>query len=244
MKRYKDVSGNEKMNFKNIDLAVKDVDLSKRTVIGYANTFNFKDTDGDITQTGAFSKTILENGPDGKNRIFHLWQHRASEILGKPVKLSEDDTGLLFETPIRPGKFGDDILQMYQEKILTEHSIGYSVMKSRFDQTLNANLLLELKLYEFSTVTWGANEMSKIVDIKSGDKENKVKGRIQRIMKAMKDGKYSDDTFELLTIELKTLESYMLELVKQPVENPLHEPDTTAEIVKAIRDFKITFKNN
>lgn len=243
--RYKNDSDHEKMNFKNIELAVKDVDLAKRTIVGYANTFNFKDSAGDITQPGAFSKTIAESGPAGKNRIFHLWQHDSTQIIGKPTKLEEDSVGLLFETPIRSGKQGDDILTMYNEGLLTEHSIGYNVVKSRYDQALDANLLIELKLWEFSTVTWGANEQSLLVGLKSAEKENRVKERIQKILKAMRDGKYSDDTFELLTIELKILENMMLEIIKQPDEKPLEkEPESTADIIKAIRDFKTNLKTS
>ncbi len=231
------------MLFKSISQgAIKDVDLSKRTITGYANTFNFKDSDGDITQPGAFSKTIQENGPGGKNRIFHLWQHTTDQILGKPLTLTEDENGLLFESVLRTGKLADDVLQMYQEGILTEHSIGYRTIKARWDEEQLANLLVELKLYEFSTVTWGANEMSVLTGIKKNEKENIIKQRINKLAKALKDGSYSDETMTLLNIELKQLEQIFIDGLKQPEKaDTRQEPEAPTTDFKAINEVMQNF---
>src|SRR6056297_3427321 len=70
---------------------VKDVDVERRMIEGYYSVFDYKDSDGDIITPGAYTKTIKENGPSGKNRIMHLYQHDPLTVLGKPSMLVEDE---------------------------------------------------------------------------------------------------------------------------------------------------------
>jgi hypothetical protein len=58
-----------------------------------------------------------------------------------------------------------------------------------------------LKLWEGSTVTWGANERAQITGMKGNNPDELLK-RIDRIEKAMRNGTYTDETFELLQIEI------------------------------------------
>ena len=48
------------------------------------------------------------------------------------------------------------------------HSFGFEVKKNFYDKELNANILKELRVWEFTTMTtWGANELALQVDAKS-----------------------------------------------------------------------------
>ncbi|RZL54978.1 MAG: hypothetical protein EOO93_19610, partial [Pedobacter sp.] len=77
------------------------VDVESRIISGYASAFNSVDSDGDVIVKGAFTKTLQENGVESLNpRIFHLYQHNISQVLGRPLILKEDDYGLYFETKI------------------------------------------------------------------------------------------------------------------------------------------------
>ena len=62
---------------------LKDIDATGRTVQFYGSAFGNEDSDGDIIMPGAYTKTILENGPGSRQpRIKHLQQHDPRRILG------------------------------------------------------------------------------------------------------------------------------------------------------------------
>ena len=231
---------------------VKDVDTEGRTVTGYFSTFNFKDSDGDIIVPGAFTKTIQERGPVGKNRIFHLWQHRSDMILGKPTVLMEDAKGLYFETTFAKTALGNDALQLYLDGILNEHSIGFNVIQHERNEDEDTTLIKEVRLWEGSTVTWGANEntyatgvkelyiddnrpITELTNMEYIQVKTQLSERIARIMKALQKGKYTDDTFELLQYELAAIETAIKSL--RPDEPP--EP-TDEQLIEA---FKKGFNN-
>ena len=49
------------MNFKQLSYDLKELDESKGVVTAYANAYDFKDSDGDISAQGSFDKTVKEN---------------------------------------------------------------------------------------------------------------------------------------------------------------------------------------
>ena len=49
------------MKFKQQSIEVKDLDDSKGIVVAYANAYDYKDSDGDISARGSFDKTVNEN---------------------------------------------------------------------------------------------------------------------------------------------------------------------------------------
>lgn len=188
---------------------IKEVDLSKRIIMAYASIFNNVDSGGDRILPGAFAKTISENGPTGKNRIMHLWQHDREEILGKPSVIKEDETGLYFETKLIDTELGNDALKMYQEGILTEHSIGYNTVKAEWSKQPGEEgvyNLLELRLFEVSTVTWGMNDQARYVGNKS---QQELIERIEKLQKAMYSDTYTDETFKRIEAELKQIETIL-----------------------------------
>lgn len=204
---------------KDTTLEVKDVDSVKGIVQGYFAAFNNVDTDGDIIIPGAFKKTIEENGPNSsKPRIKHLFMHRPTKLVGKLLDLKEDDNGLFFESQMTRTPLGKDVLQLYQDGILTEHSIGYNIIKKEVDNENETQNLIELKLWEGSVVTWGANEETPVIGIKSTTKEE-TNNDIEKIIKALHDGNYTDETFVLLEIQLKQLQQQVASLEnKEPAK--------------------------
>lgn len=198
-----------KIQYKNIDagISVKDVDLSKRTVTGYFAAFGTeKDSDGDIISPTAFSKTLRERGTEStKSRIVHLYQHQYDKVLARPSVLKTDSTGLYFESKIANTTLGNDVLTLYQEGILTEHSIGFQVVKSEYDEQLEANVLKEVKLWEGSTVTWGANENTPYLGAKSMLSPNLFKEQLEGIYKKLKRLNVSDETYAEIEIGLAQL---------------------------------------
>lgn len=224
---------------------VKDVDAKQGIVTGYFSVFGNKDSDGDIILPGAFTKTIKENGPgSGKQRILHLLQHEPTMPLGKPHVLTEDAKGLYFESKISGTSYGRDTLKLYEDGVLTEHSIGYKVVKN--EPKDDANYLHELRLWEGSTVSWGANMEALVTGIKAEDKEavyDKLIKKLEALSYAVK-GNYTDDTLIQLEIAIKQIQQLILSLadLEKPVITTsavVPEPKKETDVVSIIRGFKL-----
>jgi uncharacterized protein len=196
--------------------AIKDVDTKTGTVTGYFSIFGNVDSDGDMIMPGAFTRTLNNN----YKRVKHLNQHRSYEPLAATTKgnltVAEDQKGLYFESKITPTTYGKDVIMLYQDGVIDEHSIGYEVVKEQ--KAKNYNELLELKLWEGSTVTWGANSEATTESIKSLSKEQAI-SKMSGILKALKHGKYEqEEIFEMLELHFKQLEQHILDLSTSPAK--------------------------
>lgn len=187
----------------NFEFSVKDVDTKQGIVTGYFSAWNL-DSDGDMIEKGAFSKTINERGPQStKPRIQHLYNHDPYKPIGRINKLIEDDKGLYFESQMSKSQMGQDVLKLYDEKIITEHSIGFQTINQT--QENGYNKITEIKLWEGSAVTWGANENTPLTGIKSeiqiNEKQKSLSDRLYKIASILRKGNLTDQTFLKLEIE-------------------------------------------
>lgn len=149
-----------KKELKQMPFEVK-IDATKRTIQGYASTFGNKDFVDDIVMPGAFKKTIQERG----SQVKLLWQHY--DPIGKAIHMEEDSKGLYVEAYVSNTTQGNDALELAQDGVIDKFSIGYEVIKDEYDAGQKARLLKELKLHEFSMVTFPANEEAGITGVKS-----------------------------------------------------------------------------
>jgi len=232
---------NEFMLYKDLnDGAVKDVDTVTGTITGYFSIFGNKDSDNDIIMPGAYKKTLKENGPGSdKPRILHLYMHDSMSPLAKPSILKEDKKGLYFESKISHTSLGKDVIQLYQDKVLTEHSIGYQIVKREVDEREDVQKLTELKLWEGSTVSWGANMEAMVETVKSaGTKDKKTWDKLLLMMDALDTalkGNYSDDTARQLEIQFKQLQQHIISLTRKEPEESTLDPVksvTSEELMK------------
>jgi len=138
------------------------VNLEERTFEGYASTFGNVDQVGDIIMQGAFTKTIQERFPKGDIKI--LWQHY--EPLGMPIEIREDENGLYVKGRISKTALGDDALELMRDGVVNRMSIGFSIVKADFDDQTGNRIIREVKLWEFSPVTFPANEQAVITAVK------------------------------------------------------------------------------
>lgn len=212
--------------------AIKDIDVKSRIVTGYLSAFGNVDSDNDIIEKGAFSKSINERFND----IFYLQQHDWSKPLGKFKKLVEDDKGLYFEGEIINTSFGEDQLKLYEAGIVKEHSIGFSTVKSEKGAN-GVRHIREIKLYEGSAVTLGANSSTPFLGFKSS--VNEVKDLYKKILKAHKDGSFTDETHGLFEIALKQFEAQIIEEYKstQEIQEPVQTTQETIlepQVIKSI----------
>jgi HK97 family phage prohead protease len=195
------------MIYKNISQGIiEDVDDVKGIVTGYFSAFNNIDSDGDVIVSGAYKKTVAENGPMGRNRIMHLLQHNPLMPLGKPTELMEDAKGLRFTSKITETSYGKDVIKLYAEGVFNEHSVGFEIIKA--DNKAGYREIREIKLWEGSTVTWGANPNTPIESMKSWDKP-KSEEMLAKFCNILRNGDLTDESMIQLEIGLKQLENHL-----------------------------------
>ena len=139
----------------------------QRKFSGYANTFDHKDRAGDITQQGAFAKSIKEHIASNTKPLM-LMHHDTSRPVGVWEKLVEDAKGLYVEGRLTKGvRDADEAYALLKDGALNSMSIGYKTINEEYDRSKGANLLHEVKLFEISLVSIPANEQSTVVSVKS-----------------------------------------------------------------------------
>lgn len=121
--------------------SIKDVDLSKRTVTGIYNAYNFVDGGMDVLLDGCCKRSIKENGPESNAvaKIKHALFHDTTRLPGKIMVLKEDTvdtefgsvTGIYFETKMDSSTEGNDTLIKYQEGVYDNHSIGFQYINGK-----------------------------------------------------------------------------------------------------------------
>jgi HK97 family phage prohead protease len=217
------------MDFKQISYDLKELDDKKGVVTAYANVYNFKDSDGDISAYGSFEKTVNENF----KRIRVLKDHNPTMMIGVPLVIDAKDTyGLLTTTQFNMNKdlgrdMFTDIKLMYDSSLNAELSIGYRVMQR--DQK-NKSIITEYKLMEYSFLSsWGANQLSTVQDIKSIKSHY---GFMELLQKA-----YNLDYSDARLIEIEKL---LKSLDKEPSDTDTFKDEPI--ILDTLKLFKNTLK--
>lgn len=239
-----------------LPVSFKDIDGRKGIVTGYFADFNSVDSDGDVIKKGAFTKTLSESGPSSvKPRIKHILNHNWEQPLGVLRVLQEDQKGLYYESQLGTHSLAEDFVKMVDSGLITEHSIGYRTIKynqvtpwSDWKRGDVARELTELKLYEGSSLTFlGANPNTPLLGIKSEQKADKMAKRIDLIIKSLRTGTLTDETCDMLEIELKQIQQLFLDLTKgnEPPKGTQEPVITTQPIVKSRNWESLTqFLNN
>lgn len=240
-------------NIKDITIGseIVDTDSVKGIVSGYFSKFDNVDSDGDIMKPGAFTKTIREQGPaSAQPRIKHLLNHDPSQPLGKLLSLKEDSNGLYYESQVGTHDLGSDFIKMVESGLITEHSIGFKIIKrnqiqSYEDYYKNPSLgrfdITEVKLYEGSSLTaWGANALTPITSLK-GDKNldvDMIVAKTAAIDKFCRNTTATDDTIQMLLLHSKQLAQLILDMksnTTQPVTT-IEPVDDTLDIIRQFRN--------
>jgi HK97 family phage prohead protease len=191
------------MLIKGYNEQLRDVDTEKRTVAGYFAVFGNTDLDNDVIERGAFSKSIKERGPEGKQLIKYLLDHDKTKAIGKLTKLSEDDKGLYFEAKIGTHALGNDFIEMLKSEIINQASIGFKTVKEQYDQVMKANRIKEVMLFEGSSVTFlGANPEAGNTWFKSMDEAMDYLAKMEKFIHS---SSATDETLKKLEIQLESL---------------------------------------
>lgn len=219
------------MDFKQFSYELKDFDEKQGIVKAYANAYDFKDSDGDISAKGSFNKSVGDN----RKRIRVLKDHIPTISLGIPLEFdTSDNYGLLTTTKFNLQKevsrdMFTDIQLLKEHGLNAELSIGYEVVKR---DEKNRSIITEYKLWEYSFLSsWAANELSTVQDIKNIKSHY---GLMELITKAY-NLPYSDTRLSQIETILKSLSK------KEPLEDNTPKDEPTAEQIKEtlIKAFQI-----
>jgi len=225
---------------------IKDISSDKRQVAIYLAKFDNIDSDNDMIKKGAFTKSIQERGPESSSnrKIANLRWHDWEKPIGKFLTLQEDDYGLFAISQLGNSQIGEDAWNDYNDGIIREHSIGFQYIQDKMKWIDDVNapaqgywMISELKLYEGSAVTFGANSETNVVDVMKSedkiDKAVKISNDIDLLIKGLANGKGSDERLYEMEMKLKYLNSQMLILAKsEPFvkeHSPIIEPITVVE---------------
>lgn len=203
---------------KSFDLAVKDVDMGSRTIIQAYTKYNVIDSDGDRGRKGMFDKTWSENF----SRIKHLLNHNTTQPVGKLNRLFDDTEYAYLDSKIGTHNLGEDFIKMADSGLITEASYGFKTLRSNKLKD-GSNELLEVKLWEVSSLThWGANEFTGIVSLTKSltkeEQEKKIQERIKAVDKFCRNSTATDETIDLLLLELKQLQQLFIDLSEQSTQ--------------------------
>jgi HK97 family phage prohead protease len=244
-----------KIENKSYNDMILDIEPESRTVKACWSRIGNVDLDNDIIVAEAFTKTIKERGPKGKNMIWSLVDHKAdmAHTLGKPKELYIEGDMLVAVTDLIETECGEDAIKLYEAGLINQHSIGFSTLKSDVNQKTGVRTITELKLYEGSAVLWGANPETPTLGFKGEFKETKenLSIRLENLIKAFRGGTFTDDTFALMEIQIKQIQAELLtldiaETITQSEPSieptPVVEEKNNEEVLKAIKQFNNLFK--
>ena len=174
---------NSHYKIKSQSFGIKDINLEKREVAMYLSHFGNIDSDGDLLVKGCFKKSLQEKGVDSTSnrKIAFLRYHNWEMPIGKFTRLEEDDMGLFAVGQLGQSTLGNDALLDYQDEIIREHSIGFKYIPDKIKWVEDASmerggyyLISEVALWEGSAVTFGANELTPVVQISKGENKGDI----------------------------------------------------------------------
>lgn len=146
--------------------------LEEGQFTAYASVFGNKDSYGDVVMPGAFAKDLARWEKSG-NPIPLLFGHNMSDPdynIGHIVKAEEDAVGLKVTAQLDlESPKGRQVYRMLKGRRINQMSFAYDEIESGPATHDGDNVweLRELKLYEVSVVTIGANQETEILAVKS-----------------------------------------------------------------------------
>lgn len=148
----------------------KEINSEKHIIEIKFAAFGNIDSDRDILIKGCFAKSIQERGPGSSThrKIAFLWQHDLHDPIGKILKIEEREDGAYAEVQLSNFDAVPNAKRAYCQLIdgdIDQFSFGFEYVwdKIEYDEAADAFIVREVKLFEISVVTLGANEMTEFI---------------------------------------------------------------------------------
>ncbi len=133
---------------------------------GYASVFDIPDYHNDVIVKGAFKKNLFDWSKQNSLPKM-LWQHDVKNPIGFWRSIEEDSYGLKVKgqilTDIQKGR---EAYSFLKKGIINELSIGFQLIKFTNCTSRGYRIIKEVDLQEISLVTFAANKLAKITDVK------------------------------------------------------------------------------
>jgi HK97 family phage prohead protease len=227
------------MKVKALEFKALDFDEGSRKVSGLLSAFNIKDSDGDVIRPNSFMKSINDRGPkSGTNRrIAHLRNHDWEHQIGKFLELEETQEGLKFVSQLGRSTKGTDAFLDYQDGILNEHSIGFEYVDGKRTAQKGEDFgefyeITEVKLWEGSAVTFGANQYTPVYQVAKSENEAEalsyVEAKMDAFTNALKRGDGTDERLYAIEMGIKQCKELYREIFKKFNTQQQPEPTTVS----------------
>ena len=134
---------------------------------GYGSVFGNTDADGDVMETGAFTKSLLKHQANHTQPAL-LWMHDPTHPVGRYLEVREDTRGLYVKGQlILESSQGRDAYALLKGGAINGLSIGYVPKEWELNKAHKTRQLKEVELWEVSLVTFPANTLARIMAVKS-----------------------------------------------------------------------------
>lgn len=235
----------------------KEIDTAGRTVKMVVNTLNYYDHDYDVLVKGCANRSMSHRGAksEAPDKIVHLLHHDMHRPVGKSLSESEETIdgklALVCSSFLPETIDGDDTLTKYEVGIYNQHSIGFQYKDIEYIEKETAAwdkflklminpedaeeigygwLIKEIKWWEYSTVTFGANKLTPYLGTKSENKIDIADALSKKIAilatKAMRREIKNEEAFKF---ELSQLQQMVFELSEAGSLKQVHPKGTDDE---------------
>jgi len=194
---------------------------------GYASVFGGVDSYGDTIEKGAFLRTLNDRDRTVKMR----WNH-FGPVIGKWLKMEEDDYGLKVEGELTPGhSVAQDVRASLQHGAIDGLSIGFFARGYREDED-KARTLTDIELVEISVVEEPADNAARISDVKAAIVEAESIREIEALLRDAAGFSRRDAAATISRIKA-------LSGVGHPAKNTLDDADRIAAMKSVIDRFAL-----
>lgn len=139
---------------------------------GYASVFGVLDSYGDVVMPGAFTATLDDHKKNGTSPAL-LWQHNFDEPIGT-MTAEQDDTGLKIDGKlVLDTQRGREAYALLKAGALDGLSFGFIVTDREYRDD-GVRLVKSVDLWESSLVTFGANSLARVTEVRSQSSEIKT----------------------------------------------------------------------
>jgi HK97 family phage prohead protease len=222
------------MKIKGINSGFSDADTKQGVVSGYFAMFNNKDLDGDVIEKGSFTKTVQERGPNGKQLIKYLLDHKKDQVVAKITELYEDEKGLRYTAKIGSHSLGQDFLKMVESELINQHSVGYRIIQSKYDQVYKSNRIKEMAMFEGSAIQFlGANNDTTFIELKE---ITDALDMVLKLEKFVSNTDATDQTIIQLEEKIKSLYDNIRAVTNTPMEVKADLTDTIINLINKTKN--------
>lgn len=163
----------DERHVRDFELEVRSVD-DAGVIEGYASVFNERTSYGEIMAPGSFARTLAAWKAKGRS-VPVLWQHDAWAPIGVTTEIAEDDKGLKIKAQlITEVQQAREAHALAKAGALGGLSIGFSIPAIAsdggpavvWDDELGVEVFREVRLWEYSMVTFPANDAATIDSVR------------------------------------------------------------------------------